>query len=374
MSRSDLSRVAHHCLTLCEIPSVIGDERALADAVASQFAARWPMLRLGNNLVFGGPTGPARPLLAFFGHLDTVPGEAHPPRLLPDRLVALGASDMKAGLAIMTSLMETQTPGSMPFDLAFVFYDREEGPYLENGLGPTLEVLEWKHSITLGICLEPSANRLQLGCLGSLHARLTFDGRRAHSARPWEGENAIHKAGALITALAGRGVRQVTFGGLTYREVMSLTLAEGGSARNVVPDRFTVNLNFRFAPGKSLDEAQREVEALVDGAAAVTFTDLSPAGEVPLAHPWVRLLTDRLGLVPEPKQAWTDVGRLSLAGIPAVNLGPGEPTQAHQAGEWVPLSHLDDGLALIERFLDHLTAVVAQGHPAEAQPSSPTST
>jgi len=354
MSRSDLSKVAHHCLWLCEILSIIGDERALADAVASRFSTRWPLRRLGNNLVFGGPTGPDRPLLVFFGHLDTVPGEAHTPRVLPDRLVALGASDMKAGLALMTVLLEERSPGRGAVDLAFVFYDREEGPYLENGLGPTLADLSWKKSITLGICLEPSANRLQLGCLGSLHARLTFTGRRAHSARPWEGENAIHKAGRLISLLASRPPREATFGGLTYREVTSLTVAQGGTARNVVPDRFVVNLNHRFPPGTPLSKAQSDVLALVDGAAEVEFTDLSPAGDVNLTHPWIRHLIDELGLTPEPKQAWTDVGRLSEAGIPAVNLGPGEPTQAHQAGEWVPWSHLDDGLALIERFLRHL--------------------
>jgi len=354
MSRSDLSKVAHQCLWLCGIPSVIGDERALADAVADRFSARWPMRRLGNNLVFGGPTAPGRPLLAFFGHLDTVPGEAHPPVVLPDRLVALGASDMKAGLALMTVLLEERTPGRGAVDLAFVFYDREEGPYLENGLGPTLAALEWKLAITLGICLEPSANRLQLGCLGSLHARLTFSGRRAHSARPWEGENAIHKAGPLIHQLSTRQPRETIFGGLTYREVTSLTLAQGGTARNVVPDRFVVNVNHRFAPGTALLEAQSDITALVGGAAEVEFTDLSPAGDVNLTHPWIRHLIDDLGLTPEPKQAWTDVGRLSEAGIAAINLGPGEPSQAHQAGEWVPLRHLDEGLALLERFLGHL--------------------
>jgi succinyl-diaminopimelate desuccinylase len=351
MFKSELSRVAHHCLWLCEIPSVIGNERALSDAVAARFDARWPLVRLGNNLVFGGPTVPGRPLLVFFGHLDTVPGEPHPPRVLPDRLVALGASDMKAGLAIMTALLEDRAPGQGPVDLAFVFYDREEGPYLENGLGPTLEFINWKHLITLGICLEPSANHLQLGCLGSLHARLTFSGRRAHSARPWQGENAIHKAGRLISVLAARGPRDVTFGGLTYREVTSVTLAEGGTARNVIPDRFVLNLNHRFAPGKTLAEAQADIVDLVGADATIEFTDLSPAGRVDADHPWVRLLVSDLGLVPEPKQAWTDVGRLSEAGIPAVNLGPGEPTQAHQAGEWVPWQHLDDGLALVQRFL-----------------------
>ena len=356
MSKSELSPVGHQCLALCEIPSVIGDERALADFVASRHAARWPLVRLGNNLVFGGPTGPDRPLVAFFGHLDTVPGEAHAPRVLEDRLVALGASDMKAGLAVMTSLMEAHHPGVGSVDLAFIFYDREEGPFAENGLGPTLEIVNWKHSITLGFCLEPSANRLQYGCLGTLHARLTFVGRRAHSARPWEGENAIHKAGPLLAALQVQTPRRVDLGGLGYREVMSITVAEGGKARNVIPERFVANLNYRFAPGKTLAVAEAEVLSLVAGAAEIEFIDRSPSGTVPPPHPFLDILTGPLGLVPEPKQAWTDVARLSQWGIPAVNLGPGEPSQAHQAGEWVPWRHLDEGLALFQAFLEAVGA------------------
>ena len=354
MSRLELSPVARACLDFCEIPSVTGAERALAEHVAARHAGRWPLARLGNSLVFGGPTGPGRPLVALFGHLDTIAGEPAAPQVLPDRLVALGASDMKSGLAIMSVLMDERAPGDAPHDLAFVFYDREEGPYADNGLGPLLEELPWKSSITLAFCLEPSANRLQLGCLGALHARVTFRGRRAHSARPWEGENAVHKAGRLLSALQARAPREVAFGGLVYREVVSATLAEGGHARNVVPDRFTLNLNARFAPGRTLAEAMDEVRALAHDADAVEFTDLCPSGDVPTGHPWLALLTSRLGLVPEPKQAWTDVARLSTLGIPAVNLGPGEPAQAHQAGEWVPWSHLEAGLALYRSFLSLL--------------------
>lgn len=356
MSRPDLTPVARACVAFCEIPSVIGEERALADHIETRHAGRWPVLRLGNNLVFGGPTGAGRPLVALFGHLDTVPGDRGPPHLLPDRLVALGASDMKSGLAVMSVLMDERSPGDAPYDLAFVFYDREEGPYAENGLGPVLEHLAWKNAITLAFCLEPSANRLQLGCLGALHARVTFRGRRAHSARPWEGENAVHKGGRLLAALHGREPHAVAFGGLVYREVVSATLAEGGQARNVVPDRFTLNLNARFAPGRTLDSAMDEVRTLAADADEIEFTDLCPSGDVPLGHPWLDLLTGPLGLVPEPKQAWTDVARLSTLGIPAVNLGPGEPGQAHQAGEWVPWDHLDTGLALYRRFLALLDA------------------
>ncbi len=354
----DLSKVGALCHMLCALHSPIGHEAAIADRVQALGGARWPCRRLGNNLVFGGPTEPGKPLIALFGHLDTVPGEDTPPRVEGDRLVGLGAADMKAGLAIMLALMAEHEPGRGPLDLAFVFYDREEGPYHENGLGPVLEALAWRSQIDLALCLEPSANRLQLGCLGTLHAQVSFVGRRAHSARPWEGANAIHAAAPFLTAVAGQGIRDVHFEHLgrtlVYREVMNVTMAHGGAARNVVPDRFDMNVNFRFAPDRSAQSACALVEDLAGPGATVTFTDVSPSGPVPVDNPWVDRLIVDLGLEPESKQAWTDVARLAEHGIPAVNLGPGEPSQAHQRGEWTSLRTLDEGLALFRRLLSDL--------------------
>ncbi len=343
------------CRTLCSVESVIGNEGPLADFVvdyaASMGRGRWPLRRLGNNLVFGLPLRPSTPLVCLLGHLDTVPGDCPPAFIDGDRLVGLGASDMKSGLAIMLSLMARHEPSTLPVDLAFVFYDREEGPYLENGLGPTLESLEWRSKIDLAICLEPSANRLQLGCLGTLHARLTFRGRRAHSARPWEGHNAIHQASPVLAKLAAQTPIPIELGGLVYREVMSATLARGGTARNVVPEVFELNVNYRFAPGRTTESARAEVEALVAGAADVEFLDVSPSGGVPKGNPLVDRLVALCGRPPEAKQAWTDVARLSMLGIDACNLGPGEPAQAHQLGEFVPVSNLIEGLELFDRFL-----------------------
>lgn len=348
--------LARRTLELCAIPSVIQHEQAIADHVEAWGRRHFPaeeVFRVGHTLVFGRPARDSRPTVGLFGHLDTVP--PHPgdpaPHVDGEHVVGLGASDMKGALALMQRLAEHVDHAALPFNLVYVFYEREEGPYLENGLGPLFEQRKDLESLDFAICLEPSDNVIQMGCCGALHARLTFHGRSAHSARPWQGENAVHKAGPLLTKLLATPPREVELQGYRFREVMSVTLANGGRARNVIPESFTLNLNYRFAPNRTLDEAQAEVRALVGDAASIEFTDLAPAGPVFAGHPILRRLQETTGARIESKQAWTDVARLGLHGIPAVNFGPGESAQAHQARERVPIAHLVQGYRLFERFL-----------------------
>jgi succinyl-diaminopimelate desuccinylase len=321
--------------------------------------------RLGNSLVVrvdpvrpspepGGP-GTERPRVALCGHLDTVPAHSDDPgapRREGDRLVALGSSDMKGGLAVMMELAERLPRDARAFDLMLVFYAREEGPFEENELGDVLREVPDLRTCALAVCLEPTSNRLQLGCVGSIHATLTFAGKSAHSARPWQGANAVHAAGPLLAHLAAQPPRDATSGGLLFREVMSVTRIEGGRARNVVPDRCALNLNYRFAPDKTLEAAAEDVRALAARfGAEAALTDLSPAAPAYADHPLVRRFAERTGVAVEPKQAWTDVARLAAAGIPAVNFGPGAPEQAHQVGEWIDLAQLPRCYELLASWL-----------------------
>ena len=208
----------------------------------------------------------------------------------------------------------------------------------------------------LALCLEPTDLAVQVGCCGSLHATLTFLGRTAHSARPWQGENAVHKASALLAHLHAQAPREVPFSArglsLVYREVMSVTRIEGFSGRNVVPGQCTLNLNFRFAPGRTVEEAVAELTALAQRfGAGLEVTDRAPSGAVLLDTPLLARLSRLTGVPPEPKQAWTDVARLSALGLPAANFGPGEQAQAHQRGESVREDLLVRGFQLLEQFL-----------------------
>lgn len=340
------------------IPSPIGEEKALCDHVEARLSrslGAGKITRFRDSLIVRAHEKPGAPRIALVGHLDTVRTQHDGPvRIEGDKLYGAGAADMKSGLAIMVELAERLDPSSFPCDLTLVFYEREEGPFAENVLGPMLETFPQLHEFDLAICLEPSDNRLQLGCMGSLHASVTFEGRTAHSARPWEGENAITKSADFLAELGRREPKEVELDGILFKEVMSPTLASGGRSRNIVPDRFELNINYRFAPGKTPEQALVELEAFVAGRAQVKAFDLSPAGRPHRHHPLVAKLAAAGVRAVERKQAWTDVARFDQIGVPAVNFGPGLNAQAHQPNEYTTLSLLSEGYEIFERFFASL--------------------
>ena len=355
-------RLQQACLQLVQIPSVTGDEVRMADHLeawcrSQAVFAGEDVRRHGNGLIVGRMPEGRRPCVLLVGHTDTVPpqGGASSAAVDGDKLSGLGASDMKGAIAVMQALVENIPPADLVCDLVLVLYDREEGSYADNGLQVLLDRHGWLGNADLAIVMEPTDNTLQLGCMGSLHARLTFCGRAAHSARPWQGENAIHKAGPLLVALQRRPCLDRDVGGLIFREALSATVAAGGGARNVIPHRFEVNLNYRFAPvppaEQTVDNAVAELKRIVGDAAEVAIVEVAPPGPVPSDNPLVAHLRTLGGLAVQPKQAWTDVARLAARGVDAVNFGPGMGAQAHQAGEWISIEAMAHAYDVLARFV-----------------------
>lgn len=348
--------LAQDLLWLCSIPSLIGEERALCDAVQERLSRAplaAPIRRYGDSLVVPVRRGTGGPHVVLGGHLDIVRTEHDgPPRIDGDRLYAPGAADMKSGLAIMLALAEHPEPWQV--DLSVVFYAREEGPYAENELGPVLAADPELTRASVAVMLEPSDNKLQLGCGGSIHAAVRFNGRTAHSARPWQGENAVHKSAALLARLSALEPSTDERDGLLWKNVISATMASGGRARNIIPDVFELNLNHRFGPSTSVERARQNVLELVAGEADVTFVDISPSAPPLRHHPLVAALAESGVLAVEPKQAWTDVARFAALGVPAVNFGPGVQAQAHQKNEWTLLPPLEVGHAVLKSWLTRI--------------------
>jgi succinyl-diaminopimelate desuccinylase len=318
---------------LIDIPSVTGEEARLRDAVSERLAGL-PQQRIADSLVVGEPIEGS---IILAGHLDTVPAQGESgARVEGGRVHGLGATDMKSGLAVMIHLLEELGPGKV----SGVFYAGEEGPLDGNQLGSVLDQAAWLSSATAALVLEPTDRAIEAGCQGAINADVVFLGEPAHSARPWLGENAITKAAGFLAAMGSVEPEPHLIGGLEFLEVMSVTMARGGVARNVIPGEFVMNVNYRFAPDREPDAAVARLREVCSAADRVEVTDIAPSGSVDLDHPVFRSLIEKTRAPLQGKQGWTDVAQLSAAGIPAVNFGPGEPALAHKPGESVRISDL----------------------------------
>ena len=319
--------------------------------------------RHGDTVVASTDFGkPSRVILA--GHLDTVPViDNFPPKWLEpgdslireeiahahpeDRVLwGRGATDMKASDAVMLYLAATldgRTPETTPkVDLTYVFYDHEEVVAEKNGLRKVVEAHPDWITGDFAIIGEPTNSGIEGGCNGTIRFDVVIHGVAAHSARAWMGEKGLNA-----------------------------TLISGGKGTNVIPDECRVHVNYRFAPDKSLAEAK----ALMMGADAgaelgngehvatggvfegygIEMKDESPSARpglnAPLAQDLVRLVKERTGRDPLAKLGWTDVARFSQLGIPAVNLGAGDPLLAHKHDEQVPESDLTAMAAILTDWL-----------------------
>jgi succinyl-diaminopimelate desuccinylase len=337
-----------------DVPSVSGGETRLADEVetALKSVSHLTIERDGDAVLARTDLGrPQRIVIA--GHLDTVPvADNLPSRRDGERLIGCGTSDMKAGLAVM--LRVAATMAEPRHDVNWLFYDNEETDAVRNGLGRVARnAPDWLVA-QLAILMEPTANRVEAGCQGTLRVLVVVPGKRAHSARSWLGDNAIHRAGEVLSRLAAYEARRVTIDGCEYREGLNAVRIEGGVSGNVVPDRCTVIVNYRFAPDRDEAEALEHVQHVLDPFECVP-TDSSPGALPRLHEPAAAEFVDAIGGDPVAKLGWTDVARFAALGIPAVNFGPGDPNLAHTREEYVEIPRIGECERALRSYLTKAT-------------------
>ncbi len=331
---------------LCAIASESRAEGPITDHIDALLAAGAPGLertRVGDNLVARTDLGRSlRVVLG--GHTDTVPANGNAePRRDGDTLWGLGTADMKGGLAVMVELaLGVPEPA---VDVTYVFYAREEIAATESGLEELFVARPDLLEGDVAVLGEPTDGELEAGCQGTLRLELTLAGARAHSARPWMGRNAIHRLGGLLTFLEGHECREPVLGGLQFRESLQAVGVTGGVAGNVVPDAATLVLNHRFAPDRTVEEAEAGVRDLIapflEDGDSVVLADAAPGAAPALDHPLLAALVERHGLGVRAKLGWTDVARFAARGVPAVNLGAGDSTLAHHVDERVEGGRLE---------------------------------
>jgi succinyl-diaminopimelate desuccinylase len=331
--------LAARTLQLVDVPS---ESRQEADLVAlvRELVPLEPLYDDGEVLLYGDPAAP----VVLAGHLDTIPAQGNIPGRSADGVVlGLGASDMKGGIAVMIELARAGAPGR------YLFFNREEMPVSESPL-PALFATDLLAGTELAVVLEPTDCILHAGCLGNVQARVSFHGESAHSARPWTGVNAIHELVRGLESLVRLEPLDVELDGLVYREVVSAVRVEGGIASNVIPAAASVELNFRYAPGRSRADAEQRLRELVPQGELEILSN-SPSAPPALGNPLAQKLRE---LVPDvaPKQAWTPVAQFAEQGIDAINYGPGATAYAHKVDEQIPVANLEQCYTTLRSFLD----------------------
>lgn len=338
---------------LVDIPSESRDEARLADEVEAALRAQAPGFEVvrNGNAVLARTRAQRRTRVLLAGHLDTVPvADNLPSRLDGADLYGCGTADMKAGDAVFLHL--AATVAEPVHDLTLVFYDCEEIDAAANGLGRIeRELPEWL-AADVAILGEPTGGYIEAGCQGTLRVVISATGTRAHSARAWLGDNAIHKLGAVLDRLAAYDARTVDIDGCEYREGLSAVRIDGGVAGNVIPDAASLTVNFRFAPDRSVAAALQHVRDVFDGLdVRIEQTDAA-AGALPgLSQPAAKALVEAAGGRVRAKYGWTDVARFAALGIPAVNFGPGDPNLAHTRDERVPVANITAAVEMLRRYL-----------------------
>lgn len=348
-----------------DINSVSGNETELADAidVALRSIPGLQIIRDGDSIIARTELGlPERVILA--GHLDTVPlpttegARGTVPSTWKSGtpgegvLYGRGATDMKGGVAVQLALAATMFDGgaSPTRDVTFVFYDHEEVEAVKSGLGRLVRNHGHLLDGDFAILLEPTHGTVEGGCNGTSRFEATTVGEAAHSARAWMGSNAIHAAAPILARLAAYEPRTINVDGLDYRESLNAVKINGGTAGNVIPDRCVVEINYRFAPDKSPDQAEAHVRELLEGFEVVR-TDAAAGARPGLNHPAAASFVAAVGAEPKPKYGWTDVARFSELGIPAVNFGPGDPLLAHKDNEHVDADAIRECLRALRSWL-----------------------
>jgi succinyl-diaminopimelate desuccinylase len=341
-------------LELVAIDSVSKNESTIAGLIETRLRAN-PALdveRIGDNVV-ARTTGLHATRLLVAGHTDTVPGDAARAQIAGDELRGVGACDMKGSLAVMLEL--ATTPMDRAVELTWVFYAREEITRAESGLMEIAQLRPDLLDADVAILAEPTGGAVEAGCQGTLRVSVELAGRRAHTARPFAGRNALHRLGSLLYRVASYEPRTVTIDGVDFTEQLQAVSVGGGVAPNVVPDLASCTLNHRVAPDRSSDQAfawlREFLGDCIEADDELEVVDWAPAAVPSLTNERLRSLVALTGQSARGKMGWTDVATFAELGVAATNFGAGDPVRAHRSDEFITRAELDEFARVLGEWL-----------------------
>lgn len=373
--QSVIKSLLKECLTdVLDIKSVSGEEKDLADFIEKWIADlnNFDCKRFGNCLVAKTDVKKLQKRFILAGHIDTVPISTKTnnfPSFIDDNnnVWCRGSVDMKAGIAVMLTLMKLvdKNIDLLKSNITFVFYDNEEVEAKKNGLGIIVSQYPDLLQADAAILLEPTDNYIEGGCNGTLRFDISIKGKTSHSARPYKGDNAIHKLNGIIQILNEwnkSNPHLITVDDLEYLESLNAVKIEGGIATNMIPDLVKVHINYRFAPNKTVDQAKEYLLNVFDSLHLldnssdyqIEWIDESSGARPGLNNPtikgFVEFATSITQKQVKAKYGWTDVARFYSLNIPALNFSPGDPNLCHADNEHVNLDDIVCNLKVFAKY------------------------
>jgi len=309
-----------------------------------------------------------QPRLVLNGHIDVVPegdknqwiGDPFSGELRQGRVYGRGSSDMKGGVTAMMHAAKVLKDSGVRLkgDLILQFAMGEE-----TGEPGTKCLLEKGFKGDWGIVLEPTRLRVGTAEKGLAWFHITLKGKPAHASRPHQGVNAISKALKVARALEEYdkriGERKHP---LLGRAICSITMIQGGTKENIIPESCRLAIDRRFIPGESAGSVQDEIEAILfdlrkadpeikfELERKMVYESAEIPGSSQIAEVLRRRVKEVTGVISEPYGivASTDVRNFIVdAGIPAVTWGPGDTDQSHTFNESVPVDQVVNAVKVL---------------------------
>jgi len=283
--------------------------------------------------------------IGFLGHMDTVaPGEQWrtDPWVLTedgDKLLGLGACDMKGGIAaFLAAAAQTTEPVKI-----YLTYDEEIG------FGGVLELIKAKEQFPeIMVFAEPTGGEPRIAGKGLLKAKLEFHGVRVHSSRPDKGVNAIYKAVDFITDLREfaeslQSRRDERFS-IPYT-TMNVGLIGGGDAINTTPEKCWLTVDFRTVSLNDQTTALNKLTELSEKfeADAEILEDIKPFSNEIRDEKVLNILGNKFG-------ASNGMTEASLCDVKCrIIMGPG--STAHEANEFVSRNALNEIAEIYKKLI-----------------------
>ncbi len=355
-------------LELCAIPSPSGNERAMADRVGAELAGlglvydeddTGPVVgaNAGNLYCRVPPTRAGTPVF-FCAHLDTVPPSGQLDPIVDDGVVRnadttiLGADNKAAVVAMIEATRRVVEEGRPHAGIELLFTTREE-----TGLDGAGAFDCSRLDARVGFVYDQAGTigEIVIGAPSAYSIQVRIQGRASHSGMaPEEGRSAI--------AAASRAIAELRLGRVDEVTSANVGLISGGTARNIVPEWCTFEVEARSHDEATLGALVKEIVDVIafaaDSAECTTETVVQReyrGYRFAPTEPVVRLAWDALersGITPTTALSGgaADANVFNEQGLSCLNLANGM-MEIHTPNEWIAV---DD----IERMVDVTLAIV----------------